>query len=553
MNAGRKIGEWFKKINNDSGTGRKIALCFWVVLIICVIFWTALFAGQSNRLEKFNLSSATALEGELKSEGNSQNYVVVLPEAFEINRNVLFKSSHARVEVLLDGEIIYTFGDKPVVGKSPGTCWHVVSVPKGSAGKELVIRRISAYSSYKGTDNNFYYGSRGDCILRLVGNYIYVLVMNAISIVLGIICLLLHIRTVKKRDIQEKSGFLWIGLFSLIIAVWSLRQCGFLRFLIPRSEILYFIDIHTLFLAAVPLDMFVYSISRTKWGKSCLWFVPVYLIGVVFGTLMQIVGAFDIVEILTALHVFIAINAVYMFWAVHMEAWKNKGSAASRFRLPLYTMIVFGILEIIHYYTPSRTTSIFLPTGLMIFILLLVWQQVGVYFHMLEEQKLLYYEKFANTDMLTGALNRNAYEDMLKNLSAPGIELSGYSAALFDINDLKFINDNFGHKSGDEAIKRCYELIVNVFDGKGSCYRIGGDEFVFVVNEPDISEQMEQFEQLVKKTREEVDFPFNVALGFTVFDAEQDKDLQDTIKRSDANMYRDKQQKKLLQQSEGNI
>lgn len=545
MSIAKKIADWFKKINTAT-TSRTMGICFAAVLIACILLWAGLLIDRSTYVDKISLNTASVLEGDFVDDGKETSLTTILPAEFDVEQSVMFKSSHAVVEILLDGEVVYTFGtQKPVLGKSPGTCWHIVGLPAGSAGSELVIRRISVYSSYKGTDNNFYYGSRGDCILRLVDNFLYVLIMNSVSIVLGLICLLLYFRTVRRKEINTGNGFLWIGLFAILIAVWSLRQCGFLRLLIPDSEVLYFIDIHTLFLAAIPLDMFVYSISKTNWGKSCIWFIPIYLVGVLFGMVMQIAGVFDIVEMLTVLHAVIGINAVYMFWAVHREAWKQKGSAASRFRVPLYTMLAFGFMEMIHYYTPSRTTSFFLPTGVMIFILLLVWQQVSAYFHILEEQKLVYYEKFANTDMLTGALNRNAYETALKNLAAEGAELEGHCAALFDLDDLKLINDHFGHEKGDEAIKCCYELIVNAFGNRENCYRIGGDEFVYLgVDDTDFEQKTANFESLVAAECERLGYPFNVSLGYAVFDAAQDKDIQDTIKRSDAMMYLNKEKKK---------
>ena len=64
-----------------------------------------------------------------------------------------------------------------------------------------------------------------------------------------------------------------------------------------------------------------------------------------------------------------------------------------------------------------RQTSVFLPLGTIVFIIMLVWIQVSQYYRaMLEEQKLAYLEKLANTDILTEALNRNAYEDTLRRL-----------------------------------------------------------------------------------------------------------------------------------------
>lgn len=527
-------------------TQKKITACFSVVLAACILIWAGLLFVQPKANSGFDLDNTNALEGEVREEGNVQIFSCILPEPFEDSQSLLFKSSHAAVEIMLGDTVVYTFGtEKPVIGKSPGTHWHVVSLPENSEGQELVIRQTSAYSFYKGSNQGVSFGSRGDCILKLLSNFLYVMVLNAIIFVLGIISLLLHLRDSKRGETENGNGFLWIGIFSLMISIWSLRQSGALQFLIPYSEILYFIDIHLLFLVAAPLDLFVSSFSKTKWGKGCLWFVPVYLAGVVIGTVLQAAGVMDLVEMLRALHVFIGVNAAYMFFAVHLEALRQTDSAASRFRIPLYTIMAFGVLEIFHYYTPGRNASVFLPTGVMVFILMLIWQQVEAYHRTLEEQRLLYYEKLANTDMLTGALNRNAYETTLKNLSQKEINQQKYGVMIFDLNELKVINDNFGHEKGDEAIKRCYDLILTAFGDKGNCYRIGGDEFLLLgLDDGDIEEKMAYFDQLVERSQERLEYPFSVAFGYAEYDAERDRDLQNTIRRSDAVMYLDKKKKK---------
>ena len=218
-----------------------------------------------------------------------------------------------------------------------------------------------------------------------------------------------------------------------------------------------------------------------------------------------------------------------------------------KLRTPLYTLLVFGVLEIMTYYIRMfNGMSVFLPLGGTIFILMLVWQQVEDYYQsILEEQKLIYYEKLANTDMLTGAFSRNAYENMLRDITEREDGAKGYGTVLFDLNNLKFINDNLGHEKGDEAIKRCYELILTAFGDKGKCYRIGGDEFVLLIpNQEGVAEKLALFDELVEQSNASLGFPFRVAAGYAVFDPEQDENLYHTIRRSDAMMYLDKKQKK---------
>ena len=52
--------------------------------------------------------------------------------------------------------------------------------------------------------------------------------------------------------------------------------------------------------------------------------------------------------------------------------------------------------------------------------------------------------------------------------------------ALYDVNNLKYVNDTYGHQSGDEMIRRVADTLLAHLGSLGKCYRIGGDEFVFL-------------------------------------------------------------------------
>ena len=92
---------------------------------------------------------------------------------------------------------------------------------------------------------------------------------------------------------------------------------------------------------------------------------------------------------------------------------------------------------------------------------------------------LLYYifqrEAYFRYDQLTGALNRATFEQDTRN-PLP----AGTLVMVFDLDDFKTTNDVHGHDVGDECLHVSARILLNSFGRIGSCYRIGGDEFVVI-------------------------------------------------------------------------
>lgn len=115
----------------------------WISLILFILFG-AVFSGwifyQNTTREYLVFDNTTQLETTERSEDNIRIEDVILPDSFQNQQSILFKTTHTRAEVLLDGEKIYEFGndtDTLRFMKSPGSCWHIVDLPKNSDGKTL--------------------------------------------------------------------------------------------------------------------------------------------------------------------------------------------------------------------------------------------------------------------------------------------------------------------------------------------------------------------------------------------------------------------------------
>jgi len=90
-------------------------------------------------------------------------------------------------------------------------------------------------------------------------------------------------------------------------------------------------------------------------------------------------------------------------------------------------------------------------------------------------------EGVASTDSLTGLENRLAFDELLAKIESSTENKSQWTMLMIDMNGLKYTNDTFGHAAGDSLIISAAECFSKVFTPKGRCFRIGGDEFVVII------------------------------------------------------------------------
>lgn len=344
--------------------------------------------------------------------------------------------------------------------------------------------------------------------------------------------------------------FLNLGVFSLLITLWTLKQCGFLQFLIPDPRALYFIDYFTFFLFPVPFNFILYDICKNKYRKGAVHLSILYLCNMAAAVLLQCTGVIDIFRILPVTHLIMLANVIYTVTLIRYESIKLQNEAARHFKYPMYLVMAFGVAELIAYYIQHfQQTSIFLPFGTMLFILLLIWIQVSRFYdHYLQKQKLIYLQKLADTDLLTDTMNRNAYEKKVNRLNVQKDKLHTTGLILFDLDNLKIINDRFGHEKGDEALQLCSQCIKQFFPDKENLFRIGGDEFAYFYNknkEINIGDKIAQLNQTLESTEHTFNYPLSISSGYACFLPEMDSTFKDLAKRSDLMLYRIKRKRKL--------
>lgn len=159
----------------------------------------------------------------------------------------------------------------------------------------------------------------------------------------------------------------------------------------------------------------------------------------------------------------------------------------------------------------------------------------------------------AYTDALTGLKNKTAYKELTYNTDkqiSDG-ECKGFAVVVIDINDLKKVNDCFGHEQGDLLIQRAASVVKKVWGVHA--YRIGGDEFAVILPDTDretLKKDMQLFEtetEAVKELAQGREISLRMAVGAAVYEPETDKEYADVFRRADSAMYEDKKRKKAIQ------
>ncbi len=155
-------------------------------------------------------------------------------------------------------------------------------------------------------------------------------------------------------------------------------------------------------------------------------------------------------------------------------------------------------------------------------------------------------------DALTSVRNKGAFSNYVEELQKKlqvSPENREFAVGVFDCNDLKTVNDQYGHDKGDLYLKAASRLICLTFQ-HSPVFRIGGDEFAVILQNDDYRNRERLIAKFERDMAETVRTAENrwqqvyMALGFAAFDPNLDHSVIDTVRRADKTMYTHKRSNK---------
>ncbi len=160
----------------------------------------------------------------------------------------------------------------------------------------------------------------------------------------------------------------------------------------------------------------------------------------------------------------------------------------------------------------------------------------------------------AYSDALTGVKNKGAFDISAHKLNdqirmSDANSIPRFAIVMLDCNNLKTINDDYGHEKGDVYLRSACSLICSVFK-HSPVFRMGGDEFVVLLQKEDYEHRdklIQTFRSRAGEITRQAVHPWegvSIALGIAIFHPKVDSTVESVLKRADEHMYLNKKELK---------
>lgn len=474
-----------------------------------------------------------------------------LPAQIEKDTNIFFRSSHQNVKVYINEKKVYSFGwgEERLFGKSPGCSWVVVPIRTDQAGETVQIELTGTYNIYSGMIHSVYWGDRSAVLHEIVITRLGSILACIVLITIG--CAMIIIALVLKNGRVTVSLFR-LGILSLFVGVWSACVTNVLQVITGNVFMLLNLEFFTFTLMLPIFLWFLYSFSYYRNRKIIdilFWMSVILFLGI---EILQLTSVADYMESIIASHILIGFVLAYLGITGIWELIKKGAPREVKMLVASVTLLLVSIgIDLARFYlVRSDDEGFYTRIGTLLFITLWaieIIRNMSQIIVKMTRTKLL--ETLAYEDQMTGLKNRSAFEEKLKELR----ELKPVCDAFiieFDMNNLKLINDNFGHSKGDMAIISIANIIKEEFGEICNCYRIGGDEICVIISDcQDISEgdvifRMDRIYEKVLQASKMLDLSFSVAGGYAKLSPGEAGNIDEAYKEADKRMYESKQKMK---------
>lgn len=479
----------------------------------------------------------------------------VLPSDWGLVEGAMrFYVRHSAVRMYVEDEQVYEYGcDRLAEGKTIGSGYQFIDFPNEYQGKRLCITLfVAEEKAFSKFDSIRLYEWKNAYRALATENRLPLFCGSFLSIFGIIICVI----TIFSLLYSTKYiRLLCISLFSICMGLWTLSYYNVMLIFAAPLYSISLINYLALYLAPIPLTVYIYDEVANLKYKLLKIFYRIFIV-VVFSAFVvtMMLHALDIVHLTGTLkYMQVILLGGLIFFLLVLILNLKFGRAENRLSvLGLLVFIGCVAYDMLGYNSQRYFAKNFFnikgvsSSGIMIFIcIMFVSYYIEMTQKMMQQKERDFLIKSAYTDELTQLHNRRYCMEYMNKLKDE--RNFKYTVICFDLNNLKTVNDTYGHAKGDVLIRSAAEVIAQTFESYGVVARMGGDEFVAVIRTADetkLTALMEQFSQnIAHKNHVIKDLNMSIAYGYAS-GSHSDSDIEKVYQTADDRMYENKKQMK---------
>lgn len=481
------------------------------------------------------------------SSGNKYTFNRILDDNFSSNQNTLcISTGFSDLYVYLDNDLIYTFFDDDFdkyLNKANKTIL-MIELPDNYMNKELKLEmNMGSYPALSYHIATPLIGNEISILYYLLLNQSFNLLIIFLLFTFTFIILATSLIATCKK-IKQYDYLFFLGMFSLLSAIYSLSSTNLLELFARNNYLHNILAFIPLLLVPIPILIIVSKNTKAKYRKGLYFSIHLTFLNFIIQSLLTSLHIFDFRFMLPASHITILICIIILIYTI-IRSWNDRSNSNRSFVFSIFPTIIGTFVDIIIYYNnKSHYSGLFFQIGVLIFIALQFFYVINAFWDNYSLSiKSSIYKKMAFTDALTNLNNRASFEFKIKHLTNNLDNYFSICCFSIDVNNLKDTNDNLGHRYGDSLIINSAKIIKNTFGDFGSCYRVGGDEFIILIcniSDSDIQNLITEFHSKINQHNSDSELKLSLAIGYDTFNKNQDTTISSLIARCDKLMYKNK-------------
>ena len=507
--------------------------------------WTLTIDGERRQID-FQLPTV------LKSDRLTGKTVVLsrtIPDDVRHLNSLMIRTSQKSVEVRVDGERVYLYDGNLDARrlKILGYLNHFVWLGDHAPGKELEIVTVANDPRTSETFYDVYIGSRVSQIVALLQIDGFSFLFGLLILLTAAMVSLLTFTLFRKLEIR-KSALSFAGI-EFCAGLWIISGSMSTQLIIHNQLVLLVFGLVAMFLLPYFLTSFVINMYRIPQSKLLGRIVLVFPYGFIVISSLQLMGILTYYDILTPSAIILLSYLVLLIF-FSFRAYLRGNSAVKQFLIAISCLMASVVGELVLLLLPFMTllNALILNLGIVAFGTVLLRQVLVLVMKFVERKgKEEYLLSLAHTDGLTGLSNRRAFEERMDGIRKCSRLIHPIGLMVFDVNDLKMLNDKEGHAAGDALLREVARQLSRWFAQTGDVYRIGGDEFAMICD-PCNTASYESIRKEIASdmfVRAKDPARFSLAFGEALFTPNGEfVSIDEVFAEADARMYRHKMEMK---------